>query len=66
VKAKIVCIFIHMKKMTFLLIVLAALAFTSCGSGTPTTETIASTDSTAVQIDTTAAPADTTAKTEVK
>lgn len=53
--------------MTFLLIVLAALAFTSCGSGTPTTETITSTDSTSAKVDSTAKPAvDTTAKAEVK
>ncbi len=55
-----------MKKLTFALVVVAALAVTACGSGTPTTETIASTDSTAVQTDSTAAPADTTAKAEVK
>lgn len=56
-----------MKKLTFALVVVAALAVTACGSGTPTTETIISTDSTSAKVDSTAKPAvDTTAKAEVK
>lgn len=44
-----------MKKVTFVLVVVAALAVTACGSGTPTTETTVPTDSTATQVDSTSA-----------
>jgi len=48
-----------MKKYTFLFVVIATLALTSCGSGSTTTE---STDSTMAPVaDTTAVVADTTA-----
>ena len=47
-----------MKKYTFLFVVIATLALTSCGSGSTTTE---STDSTMVPVTDTTAAVDTTA-----